>query len=348
MSNVESFFARLHGIHDIRVETGVAAQPGDGEVRLRMARGGICGSDLHYYDHGGVGTIRVREPIILGHEASGYVEAAGRGVDLAVGTLVAINPSQPCGRCDRCAAGLPRHCRNMRFRGSAMYMPHEQGLYRSRLTVPASQCVAFPEGADPGAAACTEPLAVCLHALSRVPGDLGGKRVLVTGAGPIGLLTAAAAKAKGAGFVAITDVQEKPLAIATKMGVDQTFCVGTDANWRASLGEMDVAFECSAAASAIEDAVEALKPCGTLVEVGVAGTTPLPLGRLVAKEITMIGTHRFDQEFQEAARMIADQTIDVAPMITGAWPLSQIQEALDAALDRAQNSKVQINLQEIN
>ena len=312
-----------------------------------MARGGICGSDLHYYDHGGVGTIRVREPIILGHEASGFVEAVGPNTNLAIGTLVTIDPSQPCGHCDRCKAGLPRHCRNMRFRGSAMFLPHEQGLYRSQLTIPESQCIAFPEGTDPGAAACTEPLAVCLHALSRVPGGVAGKRVLVTGAGPIGLLTAAAAKAQNAAFVAITDVQETPLKIAKQMGVDKTIRGDSDEDWRTALGEIDVAFECSASAGAIADAVEALKPCGILIEVGVAGSTPLPLGRVVAKEIAVVGTHRFDQEFAKAAKMIGDRVLDVAPMITATWPLSEVKAGLDAALDRTRNSKVQIELQSV-
>ena len=309
-----------------------------------MARGGICGSDLHYYSHGGVGAIRVREPIILGHEASGYVEAAGADTDLAVGTLVAVDPSQPCGTCDRCLADIPRHCRSMRFRGSAMFLPHEQGLYRTHLTVPARQCHAFPEGTDPGAAACTEPLAVSLHALSRVPGGVAGKKVLVTGAGPIGLLTAAAAKAAGARSVAITDVNDAPLSIASRMGVDIAYCVSRQAGWRASLGEVDVALECSAAASAIADAIEALRPCGVLVEVGVAGSTPLPVGRLVAKEIDLRGSHRFDREFPRAAAMISEKSVDVTPMITGVWPLAKVGQALEAALDRSRNSKVQIDL----
>lgn len=338
---------RLYAAHDLRIETAEIHPPGPGEVRLRMACGGICGSDLHYYAHGGVGAIQVREPIILGHEAAGYVADIGPGVEgLAPGMLVAVNPSQPCGNCQHCMAGWPRHCMNMRFMGSAMFLPHAQGLYRSEITLNAAQCYKFPAGTDPGAAACAEPLAVCLHAVARAGGSLKGQNVLVTGAGPIGCLTVAAARLAGAARIVVTDLNDAPLKIAAKMGAARGLNLATlpDALTHevAENGSFDTVFECSAAASAIAGAVEALRPCGTLVQIGVAGMVELPLGRIVAREITLRGTHRFDREFAQAVEAIGSGMINVAPIITATFPAASGAAALDAALDRSQSCKVLI------
>lgn len=340
---------RLYGAHDLRLETAPAPAPGPGEVRLRLARGGICGSDLHYYAHGGVGSIQVREPIILGHEAAGYVVDVGPAVEgLAPDMLVAINPSQPCGHCPQCKAGRPRHCVNMRFMGSAMFLPHAQGLYRSEITLAAGQCYPLPAGTDPGFAACAEPFAVGLHAVARAGGDLSGQTILVTGSGPIGCLTIAAARLAGAARIVATDLHEAPLTVARAMGATSGLNLTTtpDALVRdvADHGYFDTVFECSAAAASIAGAIEALRPCGTLVQVGVAGTVALPLGRLVAREITVLGSHRFDREFAQAVEIIGRGLIDLSPLITATFPASEAVAALDTALDRSQSCKVLIAL----
>jgi len=117
-----------HGAKDLRVEDRDVGELGEGQVRISMEAGGICGSDLHYYNHGGFGSVRLREPMVLGHEVSGRVEALGEGVTgLEVGQLVAVSPSRPCGVCEYCAVGRQNHCLNMRFYGSAMPFPHIQG-----------------------------------------------------------------------------------------------------------------------------------------------------------------------------------------------------------------------------
>ncbi len=212
----------LHAQDDLRIETRPVGTPGPGEVLVTVEVGGICGSDLHYWLEGGIGTIRVQEPIILGHEASGRIAALGEGVTgLMPGQLVAMNPSQPCGTCSFCQQGLPRHCSAMRFKGSAMYLPHEQGMFRDRIVIAADQCLPVPDGTDPGAAACSEPLAVCLHAANRgeaIAGSLASKIVMVTGAGPIGALCVAVARQRGASEIIVTDIQDATLAIATRMG----------------------------------------------------------------------------------------------------------------------------------
>jgi len=187
----------LHSARDLRLEDRKPDALGAGQVRVRIATGGICGSDLHYYNHGGFGTVRLREPMVLGHEVSGHVIELGAGVTgLSVGELVAVSPSRPCGNCRYCLEGLANHCMNMRFYGSAMPMPHIQGAFCEEIVAEAWQC-ARADGLSAGEAAMAEPLAVCLHA-TRNAGPMLGKSVLVTGCGPIGVLSILCARrAKG-------------------------------------------------------------------------------------------------------------------------------------------------------
>ena len=338
--------ARLHGMRDLRVEMLDYAEPGPGEVLLSMAAGGICGSDLHYYQDGGFGPVRVREPIISGHEASGFVTALGAGVSgLAIGQLVAVNPSQPCGHCHYCKLNQPIHCLEMRFMGSAMRLPHENGMFRDRLVAPAIQCHAFGPGTTPGEAACAEPLAVCLHAVAQA-GDLAGKTVLVTGAGPIGLLTVAAARHAGAAEIVVTDLTDAALSRAPAMGASQTINVASHpeglAPFQENKGLFDVVFDCSAAGPALRSAFACVKPRGQIVQVGVTGDITIPLNALVGKEITWRGSQRFHDEFAEAVRLISARAIDVRPIISHAFPLEQVVEAFEQAGDRTVACKVQI------
>ncbi len=336
----------LHGIRDLRLEKHPEPQLGPGEIKVDILAGGICGSDLHYYHDGGFGPVRVREPIAMGHEAAGRVVAVGEGAGaFQHGDLVAINPSQPCGSCKFCKAGEEVHCLEMRFMGSAYRLPHEQGLFRERVVVPARQAFRYRNKVSARKAACAEPLAVCLHARAQAP-DLKGQRVLVTGAGPIGALCVAAAKDADASEIAVTDLQAMPLAVARQMGANETIDLSTDpdglAPYKTDKGQFDVAFECSASAAAIKDALLSLRPRGTLVTVGVAGDTPMPLNLIVSKEITVKGTHRFHAEFAAAVKAIDEGTIDVGPIISPSYPLEQAAEAFDHAGDRARAMKVHI------
>ncbi|TCO71310.1 L-idonate 5-dehydrogenase [Rhodovulum euryhalinum] len=336
----------LHGQGDIRIETRPVAPPGPGEALVAIGAGGICGSDLHYFQDGGFGPIRVREPIILGHEAAGTVLETGPGVTgLAPGTRVAINPSRPCGQCAYCREGMPIHCLEMRFSGSAMRFPHVQGLFRDRIVVDAAQCVPVAEGTSLSEAACAEPLAVCLHA-HHMAGPLSGLRVLVTGAGPIGALAAAVAAEAGAAEVVVTDLQDLPLDIARQMGATRTINVaaepGAMADYAADKGHFHVAFECSAAAPALASAIAALRPRGRLVQVGVTGDLPIPVNVVVGKEITIQGTHRFDTEFAQAVAMIGAGRIDVRPIVTRTCPLDEAEAAFRLASDRTRAVKVHL------
>ncbi|MCG6883153.1 MAG: L-idonate 5-dehydrogenase [Silicimonas sp.] len=340
---------RLYGQNDLRIETDEVAEPGPGQVLVGIAAGGICGSDMHYLSQGGIGTIRVREPIILGHEASGRVIAVGDGVEgLGAGDKVAINPSRPCGTCVYCAEGLPMHCLNMRFNGSAIRLPHEQGLFRDRIVIEATQCLRLADDADLGAVACAEPLAVCLHA-AKMAGDIRGKRVLVCGAGPIGILCAAAASEAGAAEVVVTDLHDAVLAVAKEMGATRVINVAKEANemerYAEEKGYFHLAFECSAAAPAIKSAIAALRPRGVLVQVGVVGDTPMPINMLVAKEIRVQGTHRFHEEFSEAVEAITSGHIDVRPIITMHYSMEDAIEAFRTAADRTRSVKVHLKFE---
>jgi len=340
---------RLYGKDDLRIETEDVTGPDDGEVLVGIAAGGICGSDMHYLADGGIGTIRVREPIILGHEASGRVLDVGAGVEgLRAGDPVAVNPSRPCGACTYCEEGLPMHCLIMRFSGSAMRLPHEQGLFRDRIVVRAEQCIPLPAGADLGAVACAEPLAVCLHA-ARMAGPLENRRVLVTGAGPIGILCAAAAIEGGAAEVVVTDLHDAVLSVARRMGATRVINVAREADemdrYAEDKGYFHVAFECSAATPAIRSAIAALRPRGSLVQVGLVGDTPMPINAIVAKEIRVQGTHRFHAEFAEAVDAITSGRIDVGPIVTRRYGLEDARDAFVAAADRSRSVKVHLTFE---
>lgn len=336
----------IHAAKDLRIEDGPTKTPGPGQVQIQMAAGGICGSDLHYYNHGGIGDIRVKEPMILGHEVSGHVTALGENVDdLRVGQLVAVSPSRPCGNCTYCDQALFNHCLNMRFYGSAMPFPHIQGAFREVLVADAAQC-APADGLSAGEAAMAEPLAVCLHAARRA-GGLLGKSVLVTGCGPIGILSILAARRAGADSIVATDLGDFTLAMARKAGADVTINMATQPDrmdgYAARKGTFDVLFECSGAAPALSGAIPVLRPGATIMQLGLGGDMTLPVQALTAKEISLKGSFRFHEEFFTGVSLMQKGLIDVKPFITQTFQLSEALTAFETAGDRSKAMKVQID-----
>src|SRR5437762_13046229 len=234
----------IHAPKDLRIDSYPDAAPGPGEVRVKIANGGICGSDLHYYHHGGFGVVRIQQPMALGHEIAGVVAAVGDGVtNVQPSTRVAVNPSKPCGHCQHCQEGMRNQCLDMRFLGSAMRFPHVQGGFREFITVDATQAVPIADRLSLAEAAVAVPLAVCLHA-GKQAGPLLGKRVLITGCGPIGALMVVVARYGGASEVVATDIADAPLAIARKLGASRTVNGATEASvldpYRAGKGVFDV------------------------------------------------------------------------------------------------------------
>jgi len=335
----------IHAAHDLRIEDVATLAPGAGEVRLRLATGGVCGSDLHYYNHGGFGAIRLREPMILGHEVSAYVTELGLGVDgLQVGQLVAVSPSRPCGHCRYCTEGLHNQCLNMRFYGSAMPFPHIQGAFRQELVAMASQCVRA-DGLTAGEAAMAEPLGVTLHATRRA-GDMLGKRVLVTGCGPIGALSILSARRAGAAEIVATDLSDFTLALAKTVGADRTINMANEpealAEYSADKGYFDVLFECSGAASALSAGIMAMRPRGVIMQLGLSGDMSLPMMAITAKELDLRGSFRFHSEFATGVGLMQKGLIDVKPLITHTLPLDRAVEAFKVASDRSCAMKAQI------
>jgi L-idonate 5-dehydrogenase len=337
----------LHAARDLRLEARNERALAPSEVRLAFAAGGICGSDLHYYFEGRVGDFAVREPLILGHEVAGEVVETGNGVTgLQVGQRVAVNPSLPCGACPGCRAGRTNLCRRMTFLGSAAVMPHIQGAFQERLVVEASQCHPVPDDLPAGLAAMAEPLAVCLHAITRA-GPLLGQDVLITGGGPIGQLTALAARHAGARRVTVADLADAPLAMTRRLGLDALHVKEDTAaltELAADKGRIDVAFEASGSPDGFATLVDVTRPGGRIVQIGMfpPGHIPVPANRLMAKELDLLGSFRFHDEFAVAVDLIASRRIDVAPLLTAQLPMSARDEAFHLAKDRARAMKVQL------
>jgi L-idonate 5-dehydrogenase len=334
----------LHAPEDLRLDEQMTDELGPGQVLVRVGMGGICGSDLHYFRHGGFGAIHLQEPMVLGHEVAGTVAAVAPDVTaFKIGDRVAVNPSRPCGACRFCLEGLPNQCLDMRYYGSAMRMPHSQGAFRDALVCNASQCHAVAPGVPMAEAAMAEPFSVALHAVGRA-GSLLGKRVLVSGCGPIGVLAIAAAKLHGAAEVVATDVVDEPLAIARRMGADETINAALDKNWVArnaiDKGSFDVMFECSGNERALRDGLEVMRPRGVVVQLGLGGDVSVPQNLIVAKELSLSGSFRFHAEFALAVKLINDRRVDLSPVITRAFPMRDAVSAFELAGDRKRAMKV--------
>jgi L-idonate 5-dehydrogenase len=335
----------IHAAKDLRIEEREAEQPGAGEVQVKLSAGGICGSDLHYFNHGGFGPVRLKEPMILGHEVSGHITALGEGVSgLALGQLVAISPSRPCRQCRFCNEGSFNQCLNMRFYGSAMPFPHIQGAFREVLVADAIQC-APADGLTPGEAAMAEPLAVCLHA-TRQAGSLLGKSVVVTGCGPIGILCIVAARRAGADFIVATDLSDFTLEMARTAGADKTVNMAAAPSdlerFSADKGTFDVLYECSGAAPALSAGIAAMRPGGTIIQLGLGGDMSVPMMALTSKELCLKGSFRFHEEFFTGVSLMQKGLIDVKPFITQTFPLNDALEAFETAGDRSKSVKAQI------
>jgi L-idonate 5-dehydrogenase len=333
----------IHAAQDLRVEEFTPSAPAAGEVAVTVAFGGICGSDLHYYRHGRVGDFTVREPMVLGHEIVGQVAALGPGTEgPAAGTPVAVHPATPCDHCAECGTGRRNVCADTRYLGSAARTPHVQGGFAQHVTVPAAQIRALPSDLDLRRAVLAEPLSVALHAVRRA-GDVRGRRVLVTGAGPIGCLVTAVLRHEGAAEVVVSDLTETPLRIARACGATGTVRVGAEDD--AEGPPFDVAVEASGAPSALRTCVERARRGGTVVLLGLLppGEVPLLGNITVTRELELRGAFRFDSEFDDAIGLLADG-LPVDAVVTHTYPLSDARAAFDLAHDRTIASKVLLDL----
>lgn len=341
--------AVLHGAKDIRVERFSMPQLLPGMVLLKIRRVGICGSDLHYFEDGYCGAFVPSKPFVLGHELTAEVIAVnGDGTNMpAIGARVTVNPARACGYCDYCKNGHGNLCRNTIMLGSGSTTPPTDGAMAEFVTVRADQCHLLPDGVDDGFGAMIEPLAVGLHAIKQA-GTVSGKKVLVTGGGTIGLLTAITAKAFGAVPVTVSDTVEERRAYALNCGVDSVLNPA-DKNLREQVQDFtgegfDVIFEASGARAALRQAFDLVRPGGTIVQIGTLGTqdVPLPANQLMVKEINFIGSFRYGNVFDEAIRLVDSGRINLRPFITSVLSINEITKAMNLAADKVNALKVQI------
>ena len=335
----------IHGAEDLRIEDVPCPQPGPDQALVKMGAAGICGSDMHYFRDGQIGKFKIQEPLIPGHEASGVIASLGANVTgLEEGQRVAINPSHPCGTCSRCREGRENLCDSMFFLGSASVFPHAQGMFREYFLISAKQCIPVSNQVSLEELALSEPLSVGLHAVNRA-GNLCGKKVLISGSGTIGCMVLLAAKLDGAEQVTMVDVLEEPLAIARKVGADQTLCVKPSASPSPELlNEFDVAFEVSGAASALGNCIELVRRGGTIVQVGTLPVEGVHLfaNQIMVKELDIRGSMRFGNVFSRAVRLLESQRLNVQPILTGRFPIAEAAKALQLAFDKTVSMKVQI------
>ncbi|MEU7304056.1 L-idonate 5-dehydrogenase [Streptomyces sp. NPDC007206] len=330
----------IHGAGDLRVAELPVPEPRPGEVLVAVRYGGVCGSDLHYWRHGGVGDFRLREPMVLGHEVVGTVVSHGAGAGgPAPGTAVAVHPATPCGRCPECAAGRANVCRDTRYLGSAARFPHVQGGFAEQIAVPAGQVRALPDGLGLRRAALAEPLSVALHAVRRA-GDVAGRQVLVTGAGPIGCLVVAAAKAAGAARVTVTDLVPRALAYAAVAGAD-TLVRADDAGDPGWPEEVDVAVEASGVAAGLDACLRLVRRGGVVVQLGMLppGQSPFAGNLLVSREIELRGAFRFGAEFDDALHLLAGRG-EFDGLVGAVVPVRDAAAGFELAADRSRSCKV--------
>ena len=345
------FAAVCHGKKDLRIDPIEERALAPDEVRVGVAYGGICGSDMHYYHRGAVGDFAVREPMTLGHEVSGVVVEIGSAVTgLRPGMKAALDPARPCLTCQYCRGGRANLCSNMFFLGSAGRFPHVQGGFAQRLVLRQDQIIPVPGDTDLLKLSVAEPLSVGLHAVNRA-GPLLGKRVIVTGSGPIGLLTARAARLAGAVEVVSTDIEDAALGVAfTHMGATRTVNVVANPDGLAEFdgGYFDVAFEASGAHSALTSLFKVIRRGGRIVQVGMMppGTAPVSVNMLQAREIDLVGAFRANDEFRLAVDHIVSGVIDVTPILSATYPLADAVEAFERAGDRSKVVKLHLAVDE--
>jgi L-iditol 2-dehydrogenase len=333
--------AVLNGPRDVALVEREVPRPGPNEVLVRVASVGVCGSDTHYYDHGRIGRFVVEQPLVLGHEAAGTITAVGPGVpDDRVGQRVSVEPGVPDLTCEQCLAGRYNLCPDMRFFAT----PPIDGAFAEYVTVHEAFAHPVPDGMSDDAAALLEPLSVGVWAC-RKAGVSAGSRVLVTGAGPIGLVALQCALAFGATDVAVSDVNPARLALAGELGA--TTLVDAREQRVADLDRPpQILLECSGFPPAIGDAIRALDRAGRAVLVGMGGDEiPLPLSVVQERELVVTGTFRYANTWPTAIALVAAGRVDVDRLVTGSFPLDRAEDALTASRDDPGSVKVVVRPQ---
>ncbi|MEV7468805.1 NAD(P)-dependent alcohol dehydrogenase [Streptomyces kronopolitis] len=332
--------AVLHGPEQLRIEERPVPTPGPGEVLVRVEAVGTCGSDVHYYRHGRIGDFVVRAPLVLGHEAAGTVVAAGPGVEAErIGRRVSIEPGTPCGSCTECRAGRYNLCPDMRF----LATPPIDGAFCAYLAVHQDFAHEVPDSLTIEEAALLEPLSVAVWACRKArvaPGD----RVLITGAGPIGLVAAQTAQAFGAREVLVTDVVPHRLALARATGatvLDVSRTPLSQAEFTPT-----VLLECSGVPAVSGEAIRTVGRAGRVVLIGMGGDeVPLPVSRVQHHELEVTGTFRYAHTWPTAIALVQSGAVRLDSLVSHSYGLAEAEDALTVATRDASAVKAVIHPQ---
>jgi L-iditol 2-dehydrogenase len=307
----------------IRLEDRPVPTPGVGEVLVQVRAVGVCGSDVHYFEHGRIGDFVVRSPLVLGHEVSGQIAAVGGGVESArIGERVALEPGAPCRHCVQCRRGVYNLCPDIRFYGT----PPIDGALCEYVLVPADFAYPVPDSVSDDAAALIEPLSVGIWA-NRKAGLGAGGSLLIAGAGPIGLVTLQVARAIGVTTVVLSDINADRLAVATGLGATGTRLAGGDDDDT----EFDAFIDCSGVGSAIGAGIRSVRPGGRIVLVGMgADELTIPVARLQQRELVLTGTFRYANTWPDAIALVAGGAVDMDRLVTSHHALADVPTALRA------------------
>lgn len=317
--------AVLEDIGTVRMVERDVSRPGPGQVQVRIGAVTVCGSDVHYYRHGRIGDFVVGSPLVLGHEAGGTVTAHGLGVVAPpVGQRVALEPQHACGRCEQCLRGRYNLCRDVEFFAT----PPIDGAFQESVVVDAERAHPVPDTLSDEAAAMIEPLSVAVHACEKA-GVVPGKRVLVSGAGPVGLLCLQVARARGSRDVIVTDINPRRLEVAAELGAAGTVDVGDEPG--ATIEEVDAVLECSGVAAAIDWSVRRAAPAATVVLIGMGGRLDVPLDLVQARELVLTGVFRYAHAYPAAIALAASGAVRLDDLVTSRHDLEDVEDALLAA-----------------
>jgi len=321
---------RLHGANDVRVHLEPEPVPAPGEELVRITAVGLCGSDLHWYEDGGIGNSRVLEPLVLGHEMGGVIVSGPRADERVV-----VEPADPCGHCAACRAGHANLCPNVRFCGHA---PTDGGL-RTLMSWPQRLLLAVPDSVPGDDVALLEPLGIALHGI-----DLGhvrrGMSAGVFGAGPIGLLLIRALRAAGLGRIVATDALPHRVEAALASGADEAYLTSVDGqpDGIEAWDPVDVAFEAAGEDAAIESALISVRLGGRVVVVGIPPTNrhSFTARRAREKGLTMAFSRRMKAlHMLRAIELVDHGLVSLDGLVTGTYPLSQSAAAFDALVARS-------------
>lgn len=315
-----------------RIPMPVLSDPDDVLINIKSV--GICGSDIHYFKEGKIGTRVVKPPHILGHECAGVIAAVGSNVtSLKIGDRVAVEPSKPCGKCEFCMKGKYNLCTDMLFMAAPHPFKHSEGAFSEYSVRPANFCFKIPDHVTFEEAAMAEPLAVALQALKR--GRVSaGQTIAIIGCGPIALCVLLSAKAYGCSTIYMSDVVDYRLDYAMKLGAYKVFNAASVDYVSEILKEtegrgVDVVIDTTGSEKAYPAAVDLVMRGGVIVLVGngVNRIVPFNVGAVLDKELDVVGVFRYDNIYRKAIDLIASGAVDLKKIITHRYPVEDITEA---------------------